>query len=408
MAMKGLLKKSQPKKEPVREISVPPSPSYEKQWLSAGLIKEENQYGVVYKKVVKYGKNYKHGNIELAKLRIAVAQWQKLGEDHPLAPDISKRLVFFDTETTGLKGTGTLIFLLGFIEQVGDSFELTQYVLPGPDHEAAFLYASKLWKEEVTLVTYNGKSFDVPQLETRWTLNRNTVPPLITHDHIDLLHGSRRVWKEEMATFKLTHIEEEKLGFFRDGDIPGHLAPIIYQDAVKSGNATTLMKVLQHNEWDILSLVALYIRSTKLILETDSPETAISQTNIGKWFSDLKSYDRSGRIFELAIEEYGEDHPVTHFHFGFILKRNGAYDKAAHSFLIAANRLTGRSRVIALEELAKIYEHRLKDFALALAYTEKGLNLLKVDSTLTVPFRNREEINFLKREMRLRRKLFPG
>lgn len=408
MAMKGLLKKSSAKKETPRKATVPPSPPYEEKWLAEGLVKENNPFGVVYKKVVTYEKEYQHGTIELAKLQSAIEAWQRAKEVHPLAPHPAKRIVFFDTETTGLKGAGTLIFLLGFLEQVGESFQLTQYVLPGPDHEAAFLYASKLWEEEVTLVTYNGKSFDIPQLETRWTLNRNTVPPLLTHDHIDLLHGSRRVWKEEVGTFKLTHIEEEKLGFFRDGDIPGHLAPIIYQDAVKSGYAATLMKVLKHNEWDILSLVALYIRSTKLILEAEKPETAISQTNIGKWFADLKSYDRSGKVFEAAIEEYGENHPVTHFHFGFILKRNLAYHKAADSFIVAAERLTGRNRIIALEELAKLYEHKLKDVQLALTYTKRGQSLLKVDEDLKEPFRRREANHFLKREMRLRRKLFPG
>lgn len=408
MAMKKSLTKSKSKKPVKREFEIPPSPSYEASWLAAGLTKEENQYGAVYKKVVEYGTDYKHGDIELAKLREAVTEWGRSGENHPLTPDSSKRLVFFDTETTGLKGAGTLIFLLGFIEQIGESFQLTQYVLPGPDHEAAFLYASRLWEEEVTLVTYNGKSFDVPQLETRWTLNRHTVPPLLTHDHIDLLHGSRRVWKEEIATFKLTNIEEEKLGFFRDGDIPGHLAPIIYQDAVKSGYAATLMKVLLHNEWDILSLVALYIRSTKLLLETDIPETAVSQTNIGKWFSDLKSFDRSQEIFESAIHKYGENHPVTHFYFGFILKRNLAYDQAVDSFGVAAKRLTGRQQIIALEELAKLYEHKLKDLESAMKSTKQAQGLLKEDQDLTERFRMREENNFLKREMRLFRKLFPG
>ena len=74
---------------------------------------------------------------------------------------MEKRLVFFDTETTGLKGAGTLIFLLGFIEQKENMFILTQYLLPGPDHESAFLYASGLWKHNLNLVTYNGKSFDI-------------------------------------------------------------------------------------------------------------------------------------------------------------------------------------------------------------------------------------------------------
>ena len=63
-----------------------------------------------------------------------------------------------------------------------------------------------------------------------------------------------------------------------------------------------------------LSLVALYIRSTDLLLETELLESAITQTNIGKWFADLKSYDRSKQIFERVINQYGTDHPATHFH----------------------------------------------------------------------------------------------
>ncbi len=395
-------------KEPVQKRELPTPPLYEEQWLAEGLIKETNKYGVVYKKVVEYGPDYKHGDINLSQLTAVLDKWSHTKEKHPLAPDAAKRIVFFDTETTGLKGAGTLIFLLGFIEQIGESFQMTQYVLPGPDHEAAFLYASKLWEEEVTLITYNGKSFDVPQLQTRWTMNRNILPPLLTHDHIDLLHGSRRVWKEELSTFKLTHIEEHKLGFLREGDIPGHLAPIIYQDAVKSGHAATLMKVLLHNEWDILSLVSLYIRSTELILEIDRPETAVSHTNIGKWFSDLKFYERSGKIFEKTLESYGENHPVTQFHFGFILKRNLSYDEAVHSFGVASENLTGRMRIIALEELAKLYEHRLKDLAPALSYTQQAQMHLNDDESLSESFRSREKNHFLKREMRLRRKLFPG
>ena len=104
-----------------------------------------------------------------------------------------------------------------------------------------------------------------------------------------------------MATFRLPAIEEEQLGFFREGDIPGHMAPIIYQDAVKNGRAELLMKVLVHNEWDILSLVALYIRSTDLLLKSDVRESAMTHTNIGKWFADLKSHDRSKQIFESVI-----------------------------------------------------------------------------------------------------------
>ena len=159
-----------------------------------------------------------------------------------------------------------MIFLIGFLKVNDDPVELTQYVLADTANEAAFLMQTNLWKRPMTLISYNGKSFDWPQIETRWTLNRHALPKLSEHRHIDLLVGTRRMWKHEMERFKLTKVEEEKLGFYRKGDIPGHLAPIIYMDAVKSGNPEYLMKVLKHNEWDILSLLTLFIQSTNLLL----------------------------------------------------------------------------------------------------------------------------------------------
>ena len=408
MQMKKMLKKTERKVVAESVKTTIPPPAYEQAWLDAGLTKEVNKHGIVYKHVVEYKTDYVHGNIVLSGLKSTLDEWRKSGEAHPLSPDFSKPLVFFDTETTGLKGAGTLIFLMGFIVQTPTSFTLTQYVLPGPDHEAAFLYASRLWEESATLVTYNGKSFDVPQLETRWTMNRNVIPPLLNHTQIDLLHGSRRIWKDEMGTFRLPAIEEEQLGFIRVGDIPGHMAPIIYQDAVKNGRAEVLMKVLLHNEWDILSLVALYIRSTDLLLKTEIPESAITHTNIGKWFADLKSHDRSKQIFERTIATYGIDHPATHFHFGFILKKEQSYEEAVSSFTIAAQGLGGRQRIVALEELAKLYEHKLKELKLALDTTEEAIWLLKVDTDLAESFRLRVGNEFAKREIRVRNKLFPG
>lgn len=408
MAMRKMLTKKKPseqrtKKEKRRPI--PSAPSYEADWLREGLEKEENEFGLVYKRVVHYSSDYFHGNKQLGELQVVLEKWRHFEHPHPLAPNFSNRLVFFDTETTGLKGAGTLIFLLGFIEQTTDGLKLTQYVLPGPDHEAAFLYASKLWKEPMTIVTYNGKSFDMPQVETRWTMNRRELPPLLKHHQIDLLHGARRVWKTELNTFKLTAIEQSQLKFYREGDIPGHLAPIIYQDAVKSGRAKALMKVLTHNEWDILSLVTLYIRATELLLETEHPETAASHTNIGKWFADLKLYENSEPFYEQVIQKYGTNHPLTHYHYAFLLKRNEAYEKAIQSFRIAANQLMGRERIIALEEVAKLYEHKIKNLENALDATEEALSFVDVDEHITTRFQIRMKQELLKREARLERKL---
>ncbi|MBD7906920.1 ribonuclease H-like domain-containing protein [Sporosarcina gallistercoris] len=411
MKMKGMLKKTESVTSAPKEtqgIAQASSPSYESQWLAAGLEKETNLYGTVYKKIVDYDETYTHGKYQLNELTVTLQKWKSSGERHPLAPDPDKKLLFFDTETTGLKGTGTLIFLIGLIEQRGNGFRMTQYVLPGPAHEAAFLYATGLWEKPVTLVMYNGKSFDMPQLDTRWTMNRNLLPPLPKHDQIDLLHGSRRIWKHEMESFKLPAVEEEQLGFVREDDMPGHLAPIIYQDAVKNGRAEMLMKILLHNELDILSLVTLYIRSTELLLQEELSGTAVSQTNIGKWYADLKSHSRAAIVLEQVIEEYGTQHPTTHFHFGFLLKKNGKYKEALEAFGVCMTKSAGRERIIALEEMAKIHEHKNKDCTKALQLCGVAKGLLSRDSSLTASFSMRMIAEFTKREMRLKRKLFPG
>ncbi|WHT47164.1 ribonuclease H-like domain-containing protein [Sporosarcina thermotolerans] len=395
MQMKKLLKKkpaesNEKPEEPKRKR--PPSPPYEENWLAAGLTKEENKYGIIYKRVVTYGPEHFHGKYKLSSLLGTVESWREANEIHPLAPDLSRPLVFFDTETTGLKGAGTLIFLMGFIEYTETKFTLTQYVLPGPDHEAAFLYASNFWKIPMSVVMYNGKSFDMPQVETRWTMNRDHLPPLLKHTEIDLLHGSKRIWKNEMDTFKLTAVEEEQLGFFREGDIPGYMAPIIYQDAVKNGRPEMLMKVLMHNEWDILSLVTLYIRSTNLLLEEQQLSSANSKTNIGKWYRDLKSFDRSKKVLGDVIAEFGAEEPMAHFHIGFILKKENRHTEAISSFKIAADGIDGRERIIAFEELAKLYEHKVKELDTALRYTRMAIKLLNNNSDFPERFKREWEM----------------
>ncbi|MCM3743054.1 ribonuclease H-like domain-containing protein [Sporosarcina luteola] len=411
MEMKKLLKKKASKtdeKPKTQKRETPPPPHYEKRWLAAGLTKDENEYGVVYKRTVVYEPEYRHGDYELSGLLDTVERWREAEEMHPLAPDFSQPLVFFDTETTGLKGAGTLIFLMGFIEYTEEAFTLTQYVLAGPDQEAAFLYATDLWKTPMSIVMYNGKSFDMPQVQTRWTMNRNVLPELLKHTEIDLLHGSKRIWKNEMDTFKLTAVEEEQLGFIREGDIPGHMAPIIYQDAVKNGRAELLMKVLLHNEWDILSLVTLYIRSTDLLLQGDGLSTANAKTNIGKWYTDLKSFNRSKDVLMDVIAEYGTEEPMAHFHIGFLLKKEGMHLKAIASFATAAAGLNGREKVIALEELAKLFEHKVKEPERALYYTKEAIRALQDDHDITERFKMRMGNELRHREIRLKRKLFPG
>lgn len=403
MQMKGLVKK-----KPIEDIVKKEEPEmalpfYLEQWQDAGLKFIKDEKGFYFVKETFYHSEHIHGNIGLNKLQQAKIFMQEVYPTHPLTIAIESPFCFYDTETTGLKGAGVLIFLNGVLKEVEKGFLLTQYVLADPGQEVSFLRAIDFWKNEQTIITYNGKSFDLPQLVTRWTMNRNDLPRLKQYHQIDLMHSSKRIWKGELERFKLKQIEEMKLGFRRENDIPGHLAPIIYFDAVKSGNPTNLMKVLKHNEWDILSLVTLYILSVELLQEKEVVETATTYTNIGKWFRDLKTMDASQDWFTFVVNNFSdEETSIAYYFVGLHLKRAGLYEEGLQAFIQALKEISGKYRIEVYIELAKLFEHQLKDFPKALEMTQQ---CMEYEAKLNIDKYSRLKKELMKREKRIIRKL---
>ncbi|WCH49253.1 ribonuclease H-like domain-containing protein [Lysinibacillus sp. OF-1] len=380
----------------------PTKPSYTERWEKAGLTVVENDFGIVFKRHVQYPFSYQHGHYQLQSFFDALKKWQGAEFDHPYALDLQEPVLFFDTETTGLKGVGTHIFLLGFLEVDEECFKLTQYILADPAHEAAFLFESKLWQKSATVITYNGKSFDWPQLETRWTLHQKTLPKLRAQRQIDLLHSSKRLWKNDMERLKLKSVEEEKLGFSRIGDIPGHLAPIIYLDAVKSGIPDALMKVLLHNEWDLLSLITLYSHSTQLLFEEDHEESAKTFTNIGKWYGDLKESTQSVRVLEKVTMQFDAlEAGNAQYYLALQHKKGKRYNEAIDSFVASLHFVEPRTKLHALEQLAILYEHQMKDYDQALYYTQEGIRLIQNHEQWRIEQKQKWEISWEKRLHRL-------
>ncbi|MEE3808792.1 ribonuclease H-like domain-containing protein [Lysinibacillus fusiformis] len=380
----------------------PTKPSYTERWEKAGLTVVENDFGIVFKRHVQYPFSYQHGHYQLQSFFDALKKWQGAEFDHPYALDLQEPVLFFDTETTGLKGVGTHIFLLGFLEVDEECFKLTQYILADPAHEAAFLFESKLWQKSATVITYNGKSFDWPQLETRWTLHQKTLPKLRAQRQIDLLHSSKRLWKNDMERLKLKSVEEEKLGFSRIGDIPGHLAPIIYLDAVKSGIPDALMKVLLHNEWDLLSLITLYSHSTQLLFEEEHEESAKTFTNIGKWYGDLKESTQSVRVLEKVTMQFDAlEAGNAQYYLALQHKKGKRYNEAIDSFVASLHFVEPRTKLHALEQLAILYEHQMKDYDQALYYTQEGIRLIQNHEQWRIEQKQKWEISWEKRLHRL-------
>ena len=178
------------------------------------------------------------------------------GEPSWSGSDQRDGLVFFDLETTGLSGgSGTVAFVVGFGCFVGARFHVWQFVLPSFASERRLLAAvTAAVARAHTLVTFNGKSFDVPFMEMRWLYQRLETP-LPALRHLDLLHPARRLWGPE--TGGLGGLEDRVLGFRRDDDVPGFEIPARYFEYLRSGDARPLRGVLAHNQLDLVSLGVL-------------------------------------------------------------------------------------------------------------------------------------------------------
>jgi len=276
----------------------------------------ENQF--CYIKEVRYPLDYQHGKYKLSDFLTAILMWEDFSGNHPLsAKGMSPSdLFFFDTETTGLYGgAGNSIFLLGYARLEGKEFVLRQHFLPEPGFEVA-LYKSFLESVDyTTLVTYNGKAFDWPQVKTQHTLVRQHVPKLPSFGHFDLYHAARRLWKNNLESVKLIRVEEEILEVKRTDDIPGFLAPMIYFDYVERKNPEAVLKVLEHNEADILSLITLYTHLTYQIHGVDPKQTPTEKMLIGKWYQYIGERELAASTFEAAAGkgDYSAKHQLA-FH----------------------------------------------------------------------------------------------
>lgn len=354
-----------------------------------------------------YSIDSEHGLYPFSQIFDVVSKWNLTRYNHPLSSKdiLAEDLLFFDTETTGLgAGAGHMIFLLGCARIIGNEVKVKQYFLPGPGHEVA-LYHHFLTEvgDLKNLVTFNGKSFDWPRVKTRHTFVRNMVPKLPLFGHYDLLHASRRLWKNTLPATNLGTIENDILQVPRKEDVPGSMAPFLYFQFQKNHDPALVDGIFKHNEEDILTLISLYIHLSRLILNLEKNVTLEEKYQIARWFAYLKNGKKAIELFKEITEEDCGDH-ATHAKIAlvYLYKKEKDYDSVVR--LVKELEETHGSNNQLYIELAKIYEHQQKDYKLALEYTKKAYQYLE-RRKLSGQRLDEEQNTIIKRIERLKNKM---
>ncbi|HEX5167093.1 MAG TPA: ribonuclease H-like domain-containing protein [Thermomicrobiales bacterium] len=287
----------------------------------------------------------------------------------------ARDMIFLDTETTGLSGgTGTHVFLVGVGRFTGEALHVRQFFMRHPGDEKALLSALAAEIGEIgALVTYNGRAFDVPLLETRYRMHgQSFVSP---EQHIDLLSPARAIWKHRLPSCSLGTIERIVLGVERELDAPGWMIPQLYFDYLRSQNVTMLEPVFEHNRTDIVTLARL---------------TALVQMYEAGIMTPANDIDRLAVALH-RLRRHGEDEALEAIRqlwrlatvpadlrlralreVSVALKRRRRHADAVDEWMAAQRDPSRPVRLYAAEELAKYLEHGARDHAQALEVARRG------------------------------------
>lgn len=295
-----------------------------------------------------------------------------------------EKWLFLDTETTGLAGgTGTYAFLVGIAWWDSGGLQVEQLMMRDFSDEYSLLVelAARI-AERPVLVTFNGKSFDWPLLESRYLMTRNIrVPELAAH--LDLLHPARAVWKLRLGSVRLVELERHvldapRLGWHREDDVPSSLIPQFYFDYLRGGSPGPLAGVVRHNRMDLRGLAALFAKLNSLLSAEQREETeALDLFGLSRY---LQRRGEATRAESACVAARGRGLPLAYDaqaqrELALMAKRRGEHAQAAEIWQELLQ--DGDCHSNACEELAIYYERRAKDFKKALEFAWIGLKELR-------------------------------
>ena len=324
---------------------------------------------------------YFHGNAPVNRFLSVGPAMGVFAKDNRLSAMPPEGALFIDTETTGLSsGAGTLAFLIGcgFFED--GVFVVEQYFCREPAEEPAQLaaLANRLARASY-LVSFNGKAFDIPLINTRFILNR-TKNPAYNLPHLDLLHVCRRIFKRRLNDRSLQNLERVLLGFTREGDIPGALIPEAYRDYLFGHGEDRIAAILEHNQLDIVALAALGGMLDEIYNDPRAVAHAADHLGLAKEaFGAGETFIGDWHLNAADDEGMADDRKVAlHMKARETLRRR-LYSQAATLYheILGMDEADGLAHL----QLAKLYEHRLKDYDRALHHAGAVSELEGDDAT---------------------------
>ena len=268
--------------------------------------------------------DYKCGKIALSQIfQSSPRAFSYLVRDDRIKKMDINKTIFLDTETTGLAGgAGTYIFLIGLGYFREEQFCIRQYFMRDYNEERALLSAvNELLSNFEVVVSYNGKTFDYPLIQSRYIMSgikMNLEDPC----HFDLLYPTRRLWKRRLENCSLATVERDILGVNRENDVPGYLVPDIYFRYLKTKDARDMKAVFEHNLQDILSLVALAAKIGDFLEKPLSNSNYASDIfSLGKIYDGHKEYTQSALYYNEALKYDLSEKEILE-----VLKFHGAHE----------------------------------------------------------------------------------
>jgi len=333
-----------------------------------------------------------------------------------------RQAAFIDTETTGLGGAGVYCFMIGVgtfetygKQETGNGkretespplpvspapclsvspahFVVRQFFMRHPGEEGALLTAvvDLLERHEMS-VTFNGRTFDLPLLRTRFQQNRRSFPDLrgsarlldADRPHLDLLHPARRLWKRRLQSCRLINLEQMILGLTRsEEDVPGHLIPQLYIDYMRSGHAAAMRRVFYHNCEDIVSMVALAEHLGRAFNgPTQQPDTPLHGQDwlgLGQCYEKLAQWTQAEAAYERALETMRDaaSQAMAYARLAAVQKRQERWQDAAETWQRWLTSVPGNDPTPYVE-LAKYCEWQLNDLEQAAMWTGWALHNLR-------------------------------